>query len=217
MKKNLRIFGFLLAASLWANSSAFAQMESGSNALMPRGSRNVSSGQTGGSASLPAEIDRRSLKNQMQIFQDILNRSIQQTFERPFSLLQDAKGIYLPGFGVAFHLEVNLHPMRFISPFDPRPYTPEELQKAKESKEERIQQLKNTLSELLLGYGGSLNAMRPEDSLAVVVHLFNLPVEENEGLPMQVGIVVRRRTLLDYQARHLTAEDFRKKESFLEF
>ena len=31
MKKNLRIFGFLFAASLWVNSSAFAQMESGSN------------------------------------------------------------------------------------------------------------------------------------------------------------------------------------------
>ena len=215
MKKNLRIFGFLLAASLWINSSAFAQMES--NAPMPRDSRNASSGQTGRSTSLPAEVDRRSLKNQMQIFQDILNRSIQQTFERPFSLLQDAKGMVLPGFGVAFHLEVNLHPMRLITPFDLRPYSPEELQKVQESKEERIQQLKNILSELLLGYGGSLNAMRPEDNLAVVVHLFNLPVEEDEGLPMQVGISIRRRTLLDYQARRLTAEDFRQKESFLEF
>ena len=217
MKKNLRIFGFLLAASLWANSSAFAQMESESNALMPRGSRNASSSEIGGRATLSPEMDRRALKNQMQIFQDILNRSIQQTFERPFSLLQDAKGIYLPGFGVAFHLEVNLHPMRFITPFDPRPYSPEELQKAQESKEERIQQLKITLSEMVLGHGGSLNAMRPEDSLAVVVHLFNLPVEEDEGLPIQVGIAIRRRTLLDYQARHLTAEDFRQKESFLEF
>ncbi len=217
MKKNLRIFGFLFAASLWVNSLSFAQMESGSNALMPRSSRNASSGQAGGSASLPAEMDRHALKNQMQIFQDVLNRSIQQTFERPFSLLQDAKGIVLPGFGVAFHLEVNLHPMRLISPFDLRPYTPEELQKVQESKEERIQQLKNTLSDLVLGYGGSLNAMRPEDNLAVVVHLFNLPVEENEGLPMQVGITIRRQKLLDYQARRLTAEDFRQKESFLEF
>ncbi len=217
MKKNLRIFGFLLATSLCANSSAFAQMENESNALMPRGSRDASSSEKGGRAPLLTEVDRRSLKNQIQIFQDILNRSIQQTFERPFSLLQDAKGMVLPGFGVAFHLEVNLHPMRLISPFDLRPYTPEELQKVQESKEERIQQLKNTLSELLLGHGGSLNAMRPDDNLAVVVHLFNLPVEEDEGLPMQVGIVVRRRTLLDYQARQLTAEDFRQKESFLEF
>ena len=217
MKKNLRIIGFLLAASLWVNSLSLAQMEKEGNALMPRDSRGASPGPPGGIASLPEEADLDALKNQMQTFQDLLNRSIHQTFERPFSLLQDAKGIVLPGYGVVFHLEVNLHPLRLMSPFDLRPNTPEELKKARDSKLERIQQLKNMLSELLLEHGGSVNEMSLEDRLVVVVHLFNLPPEQNEDLPTQVGIMIRRGMLLDYQARQLTAEDFKQKASFLEF
>ena len=217
MKKNLRMIGFLLAASLWVNSLSFGQMEREGDARMLPGSGGASSSPKDGTAHLQSEADLLAFKNQLQSFQNILNRRIQQTFERPFSLLQDAKGMVLPGFGVAFHPEVNLHPLRLMSPFDFRPNTPEELKKARDSKLERIQQLKSMLSELLLEHGGSINAMSLEDSLAVVVHLFNLPPEQNENLPIQVGVVIRRGTLLDYQARQLTAEDFMQKMSFLEF
>jgi len=145
-----------------------------------------------------------------------LNRSIRQTFELPFSLLQDAKGTYLPGFGVAFHLEVNLHPLRIISPFDLTPYTAEELEKAKRDKLERIRQLKSHLGQLLLEHGSSLSAMAPEQNIAVVVHLFNLPPESRD-LPTQLVMLINRRTLLDYQAKRLTAEEFQKAGSVLEF
>src|ERR1039458_1069593 len=114
MKWNLRVCGFLLAASLWT-SLGLAQMErKGSHGDFPAG---------GGQASTisPTNIDLHTLKNQLDAFQDLLNRGIQQSFEMPFYLLQDAKGIYLPGFGVAFHLEVNLNPLRRITLFDARP------------------------------------------------------------------------------------------------
>ena len=168
------------------------------------------------SAVSPTNVDLHTLKNQLDAFQGLLNRSVQQSFEMPFYLLQDAKGIYLPGFGVAFHLEVNLHPLRLITPFDVRPLTPEEIQKSKVGKLERIRQLKTQLSEFLLEHGGDLSAMAPEQNIAIVVHLFNLP-SESRDLPTQLVIMINRRMLLDYSARRLTAEEFQKAGSVLEF
>ena len=209
MKKNLSVFGFLVALAL-LGLRGFAQMPGGAN------NGNPTSGEEQGTALKRESVDFHALKGQLEAFQSMLNRSIQTAFEQPFSILQDAKGIYLPGFGVAFHMEVNLQPVRLLMPFDMRPYTPDELQKAKAAKLERIRQLKSLLSALLLEHGATLNAMAPEQNVAIVIHLFNLP-SESRDLPTQVVITINRRMLLDYQARRLTAEEFQKAGSVLEF
>ena len=164
----------------------------------------------------PTNVDLRALKPQLESFQAMLNRTIQQNFEQPFFLLQDAKGSYLPGFGVVFHMEANLSPLRVAMPFDVHPYTAEEIQKARDSKIERIQRLKTLLSQILLDQGGSLSAMAPEQNLAIVVHLFKMP-SEGRDIPSQVVITLNRRMLLDYQGRRLTEEQFEKTGSVLEF
>ena len=164
-----------------------------------------------------SQVDLRALRQQLQSFQDVLNRNVQQNFEHPFALLQDAKGIYLPWFGVAFHMEVNLYPLRMISPFAPEPYSAEELRKAKESKLERIRQLKEQLRQLLLEHAVDLGAVPGEQNVAIVVHLFNLPSERSDDLPTQLVIGASRQALLDYQAHRLTAEDFRNREFSLDF
>lgn len=206
-KQQMAWFGVMLLAGLWAPAS-LAQVGSG-------GVRSVVAVDKPSVIS-PTNVDLRALKRQLEAFQNILNRSIQQNFEQPFSLLQDAKGIYLPGYGVAFHMEINLHPMRLAMPFGIQPYTPEELRKAREDKLVRIRQLRSRLSELLLQHGGDLSAMAPEQNISVVVHLFNLP-SEGRDLPSQLVMTVNRTMLLDYQSRRLTAEQFQNTSSVLEF
>ena len=197
MPKNLTLCGLLLVASFCAGEYALAQeMEAG--------------------APQPT-VDLRALKSQMETFQSLLNRSIQQSFEQPFALLQDAKGTYLPYFGVAFQLEVNLYSLRLITPFDMRPYTPEEIKKARDSKLERIRELRKLLSGLLLEQGAKLDAVPPEQNIAVVVHLFNLPSEQSEDLPTQLVLETSRRALLESKAQRMTAEDFQNKVTFLAF
>ena len=164
----------------------------------------------------PTNVDLTALKPQLEAFQATLNRTIQQSFEQPFSLLQDAKGIYLPGFGVAFHMEVNLQPARLMMPFDITPISADELRKAKLAKIERIRVTKARLSQLLLEQGPSLTAVAPEQNIAIVVHLFNLPSEARD-LPSQLVITVNRRALLDYQAQRMTADEFQKAGLILEF
>ena len=205
---------FLLVTSLGASLS-MAQMAAKTSDNASNGAERISAaGQM--NAVSPTNVDLHALRGQLDEFQTVLNRNIQQNFEMPFALLQDAKGIYLPGFGVVFHMELNLQPLRNIWLFDTRPYTAEELRKAKVAKLARIQQLKTQLSTLLLERGGSLSAMAPEQNIAIVVHLFNLP-SESRDLPTQLEITINRRMLLDYQARRLTAEEFQKAGSFLEF
>lgn len=206
--KGLKVFGLILALSLCI-SLGWAQSDVNGVRTLP-----VAADQP--IVVSPTNVDLHALKAQLDTFQNVLNRSIQQNFEQPFSLLQDAKGIYLPGFGVAFHMEINLHPLRLAMPFDLHPYTPEEIRKAKEDKLDRIRQLKTRLSELLLEHGGELSAMAPEQNIAIVVHLFNLP-SEGRDLPSQLVMTVNRRMLLDYQSRRLTAEQFQKAGSVLEF
>ena len=165
-------------------------------------------------AAAAPDADHAALRNQVQQFQETLNRDLQTD---PFSLLQDAKGIYLPHYGVVFHMELNLAPLRPISAFNVRPYTEEELQQARQTKLQRIVQLKNHLSDLLLQHAGDLSAVPPDQSVAVVVHLFNLPSERTEGLPIQILIEAPRSAMAATQGKPGTADDFRKQVSFFDF
>jgi hypothetical protein len=170
-----------------------------------------------GAAAEPPDADRAALRNQVQQFQETLNRDLETTFTHPFSLLQDAKGIYLPHYGVVFHMELNLAPLRPLSAFDVRPYTEQELQQARENKLQRIRELKEHLSDLLRQHAAELAAVPPDLSVAVVVHLYNLPSERTEGLPMQIIVEVPRSVLAGSQAPAATAEEFRNRVSFFEF
>lgn len=213
MKHSLNGAALLMAASLWTGSVAYAQTQAkpAATALDRAGQAQSQAART-----LP-EVDLKSLKVQLQAFQDIVNRNMQQAFEQPFTLLQDAKGTYLPHFGAVFHMEVNLHPMRLISPFDMRPYTPEELRKARDAKLQRVRELKTRLSALLLEHGVKLSEVPPDQGVAIVVHLFNLPSEQSEGLPTQLVIETNRATLLDAQAQRMTSAEFEKRGFVLEF
>ena len=194
-----------------------AQGSAGANAAVLRSVSAAGPASAAAANSAAPAVDLPTLRGQLQQFQQVLNRDLQQTFGHPFAVLQDAKGIYLPRFGVAFHMEINLVPMRTISPFDVRPYTEEELRKTRETKLDRIRQLKDHLSDLLLQHGDDFAALSPEHNVAVVVHLFHLPSEQTQGLPSQLVIEAPRRALLDSVARKLPPEDFRKQVTFLEF
>src|SRR5687768_6749337 len=109
MKSQTGKLASLALTMFWAAGLCQAQQSSRQTAQAARASSDMADvasaqeGQATGRALLG--VDLRVLKEQMVAFQNLLNRNIQQSFEQPFSLLQDTKGSYLPRFGVAFHLE----------------------------------------------------------------------------------------------------------------
>lgn len=164
-----------------------------------------------------ASVQLAALRSQVQQFQEMINRDLQTALDHPFGMLQDAKGIYLPRFGVVFHMELNLAPMRMLSVFDIRPYTDQELQQTHDAKLQRIRELKQHFSDLLRQHGTELSALPPDQEVAIVVHLFNMPSERTEGLPTQFAVEVSGALLAGPQSQKMTAEEFRKRVSFFDF
>ena len=74
------------------------------------------------------------LKGEMKVFEAVIDGTMSQVFAPPFGVLQKTLGTYLPGFGLAFSLEVNLRPMPTATPFNTRPLSKAELEEAQKAK-----------------------------------------------------------------------------------
>jgi len=164
-------------------------------------------GQTGPSST--------ALKAQMKVLEAVINENMGQTFSLPFGLLEKAKGTYLPNFGVVFSLEVNLYLVRVPNPFDLRPLSQEELAKARRVKLERIRTVEQAVPRLLADHASTLRAIGPDESIAVVVHLFHLQAE-GESLPTQIIMEVKKGDLDQYWDKKLSYDGLREKVRVLE-
>lgn len=156
-----------------------------------------------------------ALKAQMKILEAVINETMGQTFSSPFGLLEKAKGTYLPNFGVVFSLEVNLYPVRVPNPFDLRPLSKEELAKARRVKLERISTVKQAVPRLLADHASALREIGPDESIAVVVHLFHFQAE-GESLPTQIIMEVKKSDLDQYWDKKLSYDGLREKVRVLE-
>jgi hypothetical protein len=156
-----------------------------------------------------------ALKGEMRVFSAVIDESMAQTFAPPFGVLEKAKGTYLPGFGVVFALEVNLHPVPLQDLLLNRLPTKGELERELKTKQERIKTIKQTMSRLLAEHARSLREIRPEDHVAVVVHLFDVQGGAEE-LPTQLVVQVDKRDLDQYWEKKLSYEQFLGQVKFLE-
>jgi hypothetical protein len=157
----------------------------------------------------------RALKAQMKVLEAVINETMGQTFSPPFGLLEKAKGTYLPNFGVVFSLEVNLYPVRIPNPFDLRPLSQEELAKARKVKLERIRTIEQAVPRLLADHASTLRAIGPDESIAVVVHLFHFQAE-GESLPAQIIMEIKKSDLDQYWDKKLSYDGLREKLKVLE-
>ena len=136
-----------------------------------------------------------ALKGQMEVFDAVVDQTMSQTFTAPFGLLEKTQGAYLPDFGVVFSLEVNLSPMRSPNPFDPRPLTPAEIDRAEHTERERIVLLKQTIPRLLADHATGLHDLDAAAYVAVVVHLFQVETADEIEVPGQLVVEARKSDL----------------------
>lgn len=172
------------------------------------------------SAVLPAHSQSNAsslnaLKGQMRVFEAVVDETMSQTFAFPFGLLEKTQGTYLPGFGMAFSLEVNLYPMRNPNPFDTRPLTEAELDKAQKVKKQRIATVRDVVPRLLADHAVSLRDLGPDDHVAVVVHLFEVNVEDT-SMPGQLVIEAKKSDLDDFWDKKISYPQLVSKIKILE-
>ena len=166
-----------------------------------------------GQAQSPSNLS--ALKGEMNVFEAVIDGTMAQTFSPPFGLLEKTKGTYLPGFGLAFSLEVNLYPTRVLNPFDMTPLSKAELEKAQKMKLERIAIIKQSVPRLLADHAMSLRSLSADDSVAVVVYLFELQPRDTK-LPDQLVIETRKADLNQFWDKKISYEELVGKMKVLE-
>jgi len=160
--------------------------------------------------------DFNGLKAEMKVFEAVIDGTMAQTFVAPFGILEKTQGTYLPGFGLVFSLEVNLYPLRSPNPFNTTPLSKAELEKAAKMKRERIATIKESVPRLLADHAMSLHDLLSDNSIAVVVHLFEVAPAGDE-FPDQLVIATRKSDLDQYWERKISYQDLVARIRVLEF
>ena len=156
-----------------------------------------------------------ALKGEMKVFEAVIDGTMSQTFAPPFGLLEKTQGTYLPGFGLAFSLEVNLYPMRAPTPFNMAPLSKAEIEKAQKVKHDRIITVKESIPRLLADHAMSLRDLDANDSIAVVVHLFEVDTGESK-FPEQIIVAIRKADLDQFWDKKISYRDLLGKMKVLE-
>ena len=157
-----------------------------------------------------------ALKAEMKVFEAVIDGTMAQTFAPPFGLLEKTQGTYLPGFGLAFSLEVNLYPLRAPNPFNLTPLSKAELDTAQKAKLERITTIKESVPRLLADQAMSLRDLSSDDSIAVVVHLFEVQSGDTK-FPDQLVIKTRKSDLDQFWDKKISYQELTAKMRILEF
>ena len=157
-----------------------------------------------------------ALKGEMKVFEAVIDGTMAQTFAPPFGLLEKTQGTYLPGFGLAFSLEVNLYPLRAPNPFNLTPLSKAELDTAQKAKLERITTIKESVPRLLADHAMSLRDLSSDDSVAVVVHLFEMQPGQIK-FPDQLVIETKKSDLDHFWDKKISYQELTAKMTILEF
>ena len=157
-----------------------------------------------------------ALKAEMKVFEAVIDGTMAQTFAPPFGLLEKTQGTYLPGFGLAFSLEVNLYPLRAPNPFNLTPLSKAELDTAQKAKLERITTIKESVPRLLADHAMSLRDLSSDDSIAVVVHLFEVQSGDTK-FPDQLVIKTRKSDLDQFWDKKISYQQLTANMTILEF
>ena len=147
-------------------------------------------------ANLPPRITYAALR--------ALERSTDANFEsliqeNPLSILGATRGVYLDGYGVVFSAEVELAAYAAQNPFRPA-YTKDDIQKLRERKAVRISHLKESMRNMLVTLGTSLDTVPLTQNVALAVTIPYYRWEDSSGMPRQIVMISPRKALVDARA-----------------
>ena len=142
------------------------------------------------------ELMEPELVRQMEAMERAVDRSFRPVAgDRPVAI-SSTRGIFLPGYGVVFSVEVNLVPTASPSPFR-RSYTAEEIGDLNRRKRDALEPLRRRMREVLVRQGAALTDLAADLQVTLAVSLFHFPWEDRSDLPSQVVIGSSRAGLAD--------------------
>ncbi len=140
------------------------------------------------------ELLEPDLVGQIEALERAVDRRFRRATDGGATAISATRGIYLPGYGVVFSIEVNLEPAANLSPFR-RSYTADEIQQFNVRKRDGLEPLRRTMRMALVDLGPRLTELAPDLQVALAVSLFHFPWEDRTELPSQIVIAAARGAL----------------------
>ena len=158
-------------------------------------------------------VNLQQMRNDIQIFEAILDQALDQVFSNPFALVERAKGVYLADYGATFTFLINIKAATMETPFGTirRPESADPKLRA-----QKVEELRQRIVNILGSYGNAIGQLRDADAVAVVVHV----VDQNFSTKTQnktIIIKVLKKDLMAISARQTGAAEFRKKVQIVEY
>ena len=152
-----------------------------------------------------AEIQQIQVQQQQGMVTRVSVQNVEKKIDgrlsaAPTDLMGNARGIYLPGFGVVLTSEVAIVQVTGLSPFH-QTISPEERASAHKRKIEALPKLKETIKAALVAAASDLGAVPLNEKVVLGVNLFYWNWEDRTGLPSQIIMQATRGQL----AGHLEA------------
>jgi hypothetical protein len=114
-------------------------------------------------------------------------------------------------------VEINLFQIRTISPFSPQPHTQKELDEAYALMIKKVAVVKEALIKAIGDYGSSQQQLKPEQSLTVVVNLFNADRQIKQPVPRQLIFTAKQALITEYREKRLPLAEFAKRMELVQF
>lgn len=140
---------------------------------------------------LDLELLEPELVRQMGEVEDAVDRSFRSADGSRPAAISATRGIYLPGYGAVFSVEVNLVPLANASPFR-RSYTAAEIRDINLRKRAAIEPLRRRMRQILIEEGLTLTDLSADLQVTLAVTLFHFPWEDRTSLPSQIVVGAAR-------------------------
>ncbi len=153
----------------------------------------------------PAPVDEGRLRGQIERFQAVIENALRRNVGS--TVLSTPKGAYLDGYGAVFSTEASLYRLRPLTPFSPEAYSRQELDQAYQAALDRVERLKGDLRQAVAEHGSLLGQLKPDHTLAVIVHLYNGVADPGRPYPSQLIFKARAGSVSDYRQGKITMEE----------
>lgn len=160
--------------------------------------------QTNGTPAL-VPVNGVQLRGQIEQFQAVIENALRQNVRS--TVLSPPRGAYLEGYGAVFSTEASLYRIRPLTPFGSKAYSQEELDQVHRLALEQLRHLKRDLRQALVEHGSLLGQLKPNHTLAVIVHLFNGVADPRRPYPSQLIFEARVGSVGDYREGRITMEE----------
>lgn len=164
-------------------------------------------------SAVEVEPSAGKLRSQIAEAEQVVDQRFQSVEDdAPMTVMGNARGAYIEGYGVVFNVQVNIAPVGNISPFR-RSYSEEEIRQINVRKRQRLETLEQRTRALLVELSGSITGLPENEKIAIAVSLFHFAWEDLTALPRQMVMAAAKSILAEAKSGSTPLADLRSQLS----